>query len=131
MYERLQKLLDEKGIKVSVVSRETGIPYSTFSDWKAGRYTPKADKMKKIAEYFGVPADYFLYEGTNTSDDSVQTSAVTPHYDDERTEQITRKLHDNPELAAIFDAYSDLAPEDAKLISDMIMRMSDGKRKGL
>lgn len=131
MYELFQKLLDSKGIKASVVSRETGIPYSTFSDWKAGRYTPKADKLKKIADYFGISVNYFLYNETNTSDDSVQTFDDYAYYDDPETAKIVKQLRDNPELSAIFNAYSNLEPEDAQLITDMIWRMSDGKRKGL
>lgn len=54
MYERFKQLLDEKHIKVSQVSRETGIAPSTLSDWKNGKSTPKYDKMKRIAEYFNV-----------------------------------------------------------------------------
>lgn len=130
-YEIFEKLCRERGITPSKVSKATGISTATLTSWKQGKYTPKQDKLGKIADFFGVTVDYLMYGKMHTSDDSVQTSAVTPHYDDERTEQITRKLHDNPELAVIFNAYSDLAPEDAKLISDMIMRMSDGKRKGL
>lgn len=42
------------------MSKETGIPQSTLSDWKNGRYTPKADKMLKIAEYFDVPLEYLV-----------------------------------------------------------------------
>ena len=131
MYELFQKLLDSKGIKASVVSRETGIPYSTFSDWKAGRYTPKADKLKKIADYFGISVNYFLCNDMNTSDDSVQTFDDYAYYDDPETAKIVKQLRDNPELSAIFNAYSNLEPEDAQLITDMIWRMSDGKRKGL
>ena len=42
------------------VSKDTGISNSTLSDWKAGRSEPKLDKLKKLADYFGVEVTYFL-----------------------------------------------------------------------
>lgn len=35
---------------------------STFTDWKNGRSEPKLEKLKKIADYFGVSIEYFLEE---------------------------------------------------------------------
>ena len=60
MYEIYQSLLDKKGLKNADVSRETGISNMTLSDWKRGKSTPKADKIKKIAEFLGVSVDYLL-----------------------------------------------------------------------
>lgn len=60
MYDIVEKLMEEKGVKASDVARETGIPSSVFTDWKKGRYTPKADKLYLIAKYFGVPMEIFF-----------------------------------------------------------------------
>lgn len=60
MYEIYQKLLDEKGLKNSDVSRATGISNMTLSDWKNGKTKPKTDTMKKIANFFGVSVDYLM-----------------------------------------------------------------------
>lgn len=60
MYARFELLLKQKNVKVSDVSRATGIRQGVFSDWKMGRYTPKQDKLKKIADYFGVSLDYLM-----------------------------------------------------------------------
>lgn len=60
MYEIYCKLRDEKGVKDADVARETEITKSTFTDWKNGRSVPGSEKMKKIAEYFGVTVDYIL-----------------------------------------------------------------------
>ena len=54
MYEIFEKLLNERGITAYRVSKDTGIPTSTLSDWKNGRSNPKADKLKILADYFGV-----------------------------------------------------------------------------
>ena len=58
MYERYVELLKEKGVKNIDVSRATGIPASTFSDWKKGKSSPKREKLDKLAEFFGVTADW-------------------------------------------------------------------------
>ena len=60
MYEIYQKLLDEKGLKNADVARATGISNMTLSDWKRGKSVPKSDKMRKIAEYLNVSADYLM-----------------------------------------------------------------------
>lgn len=54
MYEKYMVYRDEKGVTDYAVAQATGIGVSTFSDWKAGRSKPKAEKLLKIAEYFGV-----------------------------------------------------------------------------
>ena len=60
MYEKYETLRDEKGITDYRVAADTGITKSTFTDWKSGRSKPKVDKLKILADYFGVQIDYFL-----------------------------------------------------------------------
>ena len=60
VYEKLQILLDKTDKTAYQVSKETGVSTATLSNWKNGNYVPKADKLKKIADYFGVNVDYFL-----------------------------------------------------------------------
>lgn len=60
MYKRFDKLLRERGITAYKVAKDTGIATATFSNWKQGRYTPKTEKLKILADYFGVSIEYFL-----------------------------------------------------------------------
>lgn len=62
MYKKFVELLQNAGVTPYQVSKATGIAQSTLSDWKTGRAKPKADKLLKLAEYFGVTVDYFLKE---------------------------------------------------------------------
>ena len=62
MYERYVALRDSKNITDYKVASDTGITRSTFTDWKNGRSEPKIDKLKRLADYFGVPLEYFLEE---------------------------------------------------------------------
>lgn len=65
-YSSFEHLLKINGTTVYRVAKSTGISASTFSDWKNGRSTPKADKMKRIADYFGVSMEYLLGETQDT-----------------------------------------------------------------
>ncbi len=75
MYDIFEKLCEEKGVTPYRVCKETGITTATISNWKAGRYVPKADKMKKIADYFDVTVDY-LMTGEEPKDYSAELSSV-------------------------------------------------------
>lgn len=59
MYQKYATLRDKRGITDYRVAVETGIAKSTLSEWKRGRSTPKADKIKLLADYFNVPMEYF------------------------------------------------------------------------
>lgn len=60
MYKKLAKLMEEKHVNASDVSRGTGIAKSSLSDWKNGKCQPKLDKIIKLANYFGVSVVYFI-----------------------------------------------------------------------
>lgn len=60
MYQKYVALRDKKGVTDYMVSKETKISKSTFSEWKSGRSQPKANKLLKLAKYFGVSIEYFL-----------------------------------------------------------------------
>lgn len=60
MYEKFEQLMKNKGVSPADVSKATGIGKSTLTGWKNGSSTPKADKLYAIAQYFGVPMEYFF-----------------------------------------------------------------------
>ena len=67
MYEIFEHLLQKHEVTAYQVGKETGIPASTFSDWKKGKSRPKQDKLKKIADYFGISVDDLFSEEINNS----------------------------------------------------------------
>jgi repressor LexA len=79
MYAKYAELRDSKNMKDIDVSRETGIPASTFTDWKNGKSSPKIDKLIKIADLFEVSLDDLVraryeknYTKRSSSDDGVR-----------------------------------------------------------
>lgn len=64
MYKKFAALLEEREVTTYRVSKETGIPANTFTDWKNGRSKPKFDKLMALAKYFEVPVEYFYDDDT-------------------------------------------------------------------
>lgn len=118
MYEIFAKLLAAKGCSAYQVSKATGISQSTLSDWKNGKTTPKADKVKKIAEFFGVSEKYLM-----TGSDEPNGSA---YYLNDETAAIAQSIFENKELRLLFDAAKDAPPEDLSTVHAMLLAL---KRK--
>ena len=62
MYNKYATLRDKAGLTDYALSKATGISTATLTNWKYGRYNPKLDKLKTLADYFGVSVEYFLSE---------------------------------------------------------------------
>lgn len=66
MYKNFESLLKEKNLTAYQVSKETGVATATLSEWKKGTYTPKLEKLMKIAEYLDVPLEELIKEEVKT-----------------------------------------------------------------
>lgn len=73
-YENFEKLCEMTGTRPAQVSRATGISTATFSSWKKGLYTPKNDKLQKVADYFGVPVECLRGEPSVQLDETIKAS---------------------------------------------------------
>lgn len=119
MYEIFADLVAKKGVRVADVAKATGIRTGVFSDWKMGRYTPKQDKLKLIAEYFGVSVDYLL---------GVPSSGQEGYYTDPETARVAQEIFENDELRALFDVQKDLSAEDLRAIHQMALALKRKER---
>ena len=62
MYKKFVELLEKTNKTAYQVSKDTKIAQSVLSDWKRGRSKPKVEKLKILADYFGVSVEHFLEE---------------------------------------------------------------------
>lgn len=118
MYSVFAELLAKFSVKPSDVSKATGINATVFSEWKKGKSTPKADKRKKIAEYFGVSLEYL--------DTGIEKEGGEIYYLNEETAKTAQKIFENKELRMLFDAVEDAEPEDLIALHNMALAL---KRK--
>ncbi|WP_195984047.1 helix-turn-helix transcriptional regulator [Clostridium sp. D33t1_170424_F3] len=59
--EKLDNLIAEKGINKSVLSKESGIPYTTIDAfYKKGYQNAKLPTIQKLCDYFDVTLDYLV-----------------------------------------------------------------------
>lgn len=76
LYTRLMDLCKEKGVSGYKLCKDTGIQPSTLTDLKTGRQSGiSARKASIIANYFGVPVSYILYE--KMDEDNEKKPSVT------------------------------------------------------
>ena len=64
MYKKFEQLLLKTDKTIYRVSVDTGIATATLYDWRDGRSQPKIDKLKILADYFGISIEYFLEDST-------------------------------------------------------------------
>lgn len=112
-YAEYRKLRDDRGMTDSDVAKQTGISRSTFSDWKAGRYEPKQDKLQKLADFFGVP---------------IETFTGTKYYTDAKTAEIAERIRTDNTMRMLFDVSRDADPETLLLAAQLIERMKKTNR---
>ena len=124
MYTIFEELLKEKGLKLKDVSVATGIGLSTLTDWRAGRYTPKIDKIEKIASFLGVTVEY-LQNGVNTEKES---DTGKKYYFSDETAEAAQKMFENKELRALFDVQNDMDAEDLKALYNMALALKRKER---
>ena len=111
-YEYFEQVLKTKGLKPFDVSKGTGIRSGVFSDWKAGRYTPKADKMQQIADFLGVPVEPLL---------GVQIPVQTfEYYQDALSAVIAQEMFDDKQLRGLHHIKKNIDAKRFKAYYDMI-----------
>ncbi len=119
MYSVFEKLLKDRGITAYKVAKDTGVTTATLSSWKTGRYEPKPEKLKIIADYFGVSVDYLMTGEEKESD---------KYYLNDETAEMAQALFENRDLRVLFDAARDASPEDLKTTYDMLMALKRKER---
>lgn len=65
-YDKVSALCLERGISITAMATELGISKGTPSNWKAMDKPPRADTVKKVADFFGVSVDYFKDDNKTT-----------------------------------------------------------------
>lgn len=107
MYERIQHLCTERGIKPGRVCNETGLSRGLMTDLKMGRTKELSAKNTKIiADYFGVSVGYLL--GT---EDQKEKPLIN---DDEELTDYVEMLKTRPECRMLFQLSKNATKEDVE-----------------
>lgn len=101
MYEIFEQLCKINGVTAYKVSKETGVTTATLTSWKQGKYTPKDEKLQKLADFFNVTVEY-LKTGSDSRID-------VPAFDEEHIE--------------VLSLYSGLNKDQQKLILQLMREL--------
>ncbi len=112
LYDRILMLCNERGVSVRSVERSCGMSHGVIRRWNDRM--PSADRVKRVADYFGVTVPFLLGEGLDRD---------AEYYIDPEVSRIAQDMKDRPELKVLFDASRDLSETDIEFVLDMIERM--------
>ena len=118
LYETLKELCKNKGIALTALEQELGFGRGSLGKTKSGTM-PSAERLKKIADYFGVSVEYLT-----TGEQPKQ------YYLNDETTEIAQAIYDDPNLRALFHAARGTKPEEMKLAEDMLKRFRETNPNG-
>lgn len=72
VYLVVKQLCEEKGVKLSDLEKDLGLGHRTIYNWNT--CSPAIDKVKKVADYFGVSINYML----GIEDDHTENTQAEP-----------------------------------------------------
>lgn len=110
-FDNIFEIMKERGLTAYRVSKDTGISQASIADWRKGRSKPKIDKLKILAEYFGVSLASLTGE-SNETDDTQQIQAQNGYYVDKETAEYAEMLRTRPNARLLFSAAKDISKED-------------------
>lgn len=121
--EKLDQLLKDNKINKNILSRETGIPYTTIdSFYKKGADNIKLSNLKKIADYFNVSLDY-LVDDNNKVEYIYSDQKNNNYYISEDTAEYAQEIASNKELRMLFDASRNVSKEDLEFVVEMVKKL--------
>ncbi len=105
IYDRIENLLSVRGMSAYKLSKETGISTGLLSQWKKRSQAPSADKLKIVADYFGVSTDYLL------TGEQKEKPLIN---DDEELTEFLEQLRNRPECRMLFSLTKDATKSDVE-----------------
>ncbi|EAC9862479.1 XRE family transcriptional regulator [Listeria monocytogenes] len=89
----IKKLCKKRGISVTMLENELGLPDNTIYQWK--NRMPNIERLQVVADYFNVSIDYLVGRTDNpTIDTDIPPEATTlaAHIDPSATEEDMKKI---------------------------------------
>ena len=113
----VRELRKKKGIQAKQLALEIGVSNATVSDWEHGRKNPSGERLRKLAEYFGVDEGFVLgYNGNSRNlfvPENPKISGIS------ETEQIVQH---------VLEKLQPKAPE-VRIVSGAMEKMSQEQRE--
>lgn len=135
--ERVEMLLDEKGISKMEFYAKTGINSGSASQWKTGMYSPSIRSVQKMAEFLGVTALYLItgdesakYPGQKARENSKTSDIAKTSTSNVAQNMNAQNLFENTIRFAMFGENSQyITDEDVKTVMDFAAFIAEKRKK--
>ena len=107
--ERIKALCADKKMSLQSLEAEAGLGINTIYKWD--KASPSADKLKAVADYFGVSIDFLAGR------------TAVPSAPDE-VEEMLEYLYKNPEMRTLLSVSPNLRKEDLEAVMVIIKSMN-------
>lgn len=115
-YDRIKELCDKNGIAVTALETQLGFGRGSIGKMRTAK-SVSADRVKKIAEYFGVSAEYLL-----------TGESPTGYYYNEDAMEIAQEIYQNKDLHMLFDMTRNASADELRDFAKMIELMQKRER---
>lgn len=89
----VRQLRQAKGIQQKELAIEIGVSNATVSDWEHGRKNPSGERLRKLADFFGVEPDVILGSADTSEASSKLFTPGDPKASEKtETEQIIERI---------------------------------------
>lgn len=111
LLNRVKELAQKHGVSIYKLEKDLGFSPKSIIKWD--NHTPSIEKVKAVADYFGVTVDELL-------GDQMPEASYTP-----ADLEDLRYLHDNPEVRILLSATSKLSKGSIKALAEIARRMNE------
>ena len=101
LFERIEELRKSRGISQGKLEKELGFSNGSISKWKSS--TPNPERLKKLADYFGVSVEYLM-----TGEEQ------NGYYLNEETAKFAQEMFEDEDMRSLFDMKRKMPPERFK-----------------
>lgn len=113
--KNLKRLLYERNISPTDISRALGIKPSTISGWLNEFKIPRGNTIDALCDFLHCSRLDLIGENAEEK----------PYYLNEETERIAQEVFDDPDLRLLLDASRGVSPENVRLAAEMLRRMKE------
>ena len=112
---RIKELCKRREISLSRLERECGFSNSYLTNLRAGKMP--ADRLQKVADYFGVSTKFLL------------TGEEDEEYYSPEAKEIMQDIHDREDLRALFHVAKKSSPEYVAFVREFLEKMVEKESK--
>lgn len=111
----VKELRKKAGIQQKELAIIAGVSAPTVSEWESNKKDPSGERLRRLAEYFGVDELVILGRGV--------VDLTRPQTDD--VWDLREELRQNPEMRVLFSAARNASPEHLRAAAAMLKALKE------